>query len=47
MGEVRPVSPARWVALTGFALLVASTQLLWLTFAPLTSDAASALQRRR
>lgn len=37
------VSPARWVMLAGFALLVASTQLLWLSFAPLTSDAAQAL----
>ena len=35
-------APARsnWVALAGFAAAAATTQLLWLTFAPITTDAA-------
>ncbi|MCL6517644.1 MFS transporter [Alicyclobacillus sp.] len=30
----------RWVALVGFALLVCSTQILWVSFAPITTQAA-------
>jgi predicted MFS family arabinose efflux permease len=35
-------APARsnWAALAGFAAAAATTQLLWLTFAPITTDAA-------
>lgn len=32
---------SRWPALAAFAAVGASTQLLWLTFAPITSDAAT------
>ena len=31
----------RWVALALFMLMVAVNQLLWITFAPITVDAAS------
>jgi predicted MFS family arabinose efflux permease len=33
----------RWLVLIGYALLVASTQLLWITFAPITNETARAL----
>jgi predicted MFS family arabinose efflux permease len=33
----------RWLVLIGYALLVASTQLLWITFAPITNETAKAL----
>lgn len=35
--------PARWALLGAYALLSASTQTLWLTYAPVTTDAAAAL----
>ena len=35
--------PARWAVLAAFALLAACTQLLWLSFAPITTDAGRAL----
>jgi MFS family permease len=41
-GPVRP-APARWLVLTGFALLVGSTQLLWLSFAPISTDVGRVL----
>lgn len=34
---------SRWFVLIGYALLVASTQLLWITFAPLTNESAKVL----
>lgn len=39
------ISPAanRWLVLAGYAFLAACTQLLWLTFAPVTTEAAAAL----
>ncbi len=33
----------RWFVLAGYALLVASTQLLWITFAPITNESAKVL----
>ena len=36
-------SSQRWVVLAGYALLVASTQLLWITFAPITNESAKVL----
>lgn len=36
-------NPARWLILGGFSLLVAVTQVLWLTFAPITTQAHQAL----
>ncbi|GAA4781674.1 hypothetical protein GCM10023200_13820 [Actinomycetospora chlora] len=41
--QVAPVVRARWAVLAAFTLLVASTQLLWLGFAPVTSDVGRAL----
>lgn len=38
-----PVRKTRWLVLAGFSLLVASTQLLVLTFAPVTTQAHQAL----
>lgn len=38
-----PVRPGRWLVLASFALLVACTQVLWLSVAPITSQAAQAL----
>lgn len=35
------VYPYRWVVLTAFMLLMAVQQLLWITFAPITRDAAA------
>ena len=32
----------RWIVLAGFMLAVMFNQLLWITFAPITSTAASA-----
>lgn len=37
------VRPGRWLALATFALLAACTQLLWLSFAPITEQASRAL----
>jgi cyanate permease len=37
------VYPYRWVVLGVFMLIVAANQLLWITFAPITSDAAKFL----
>ena len=37
------VRTARWALLAAFAALVASTQVLWLSFAPVTTRAADAL----
>jgi len=34
---------SRWALLVAFSLLVATTQVLWLTFAPVTGDSARAL----
>jgi MFS family permease len=42
-GQLTPVRRGRWLVLAGFSLLVASTQLLWLTFAPITVQAHQAL----
>ena len=33
----------RWAILAGYGLLAASTQLLWLTYAPITSQAHRAM----
>jgi predicted MFS family arabinose efflux permease len=38
-----PVRPGRWLVLACFALLVACTQVLWLSVAPITTQAAQAL----
>ena len=38
-----PVRRGRWLVLAAFALLIAGTQVLWLSFAPITSQAAQAL----
>jgi MFS family permease len=38
-----PVRASRWTVLAAFGLLVASTQLLWLTFAAVTDQASAAL----
>ncbi|HYZ57841.1 MAG TPA: hypothetical protein VE733_30670 [Streptosporangiaceae bacterium] len=35
--DVSPVRRNRWLVLAGYSLLVASTQLLWLTFAAVTT----------
>ena len=40
---VHRVRTARWALLAAFAALVASTQVLWLSFAPVTTRAADAL----
>ena len=37
------VRTARWALLLAFAALVAATQVLWLSFAPVTTRAADAL----
>ncbi|MEJ2577857.1 MAG: MFS transporter [Kineosporiaceae bacterium] len=43
-GQDRPsASPAAWAVLLTFSLLVSTTQLLWLTFAPLTVEAHQVL----
>lgn len=42
-GALLPVRRSRWLVLAGFSLLVASTQLLWLTFAAVTTQAHQAL----
>ena len=41
--DVSPVRRNRWLVLAGYSLLVASTQLLWLTFAAVTTQAHHAL----
>lgn len=38
-----PESSLRWAVLAAYGLLAATTQLLWLTFAPITTQAAAAL----
>ncbi|MBI4941370.1 MAG: MFS transporter [Actinobacteria bacterium] len=38
-----PLRTARWALLAAFGLLVASTQLLWISLAPVTGEAARAL----
>jgi predicted MFS family arabinose efflux permease len=38
-----PAPRTRWLVLAGFSLLVACTQLLWLSFAPVTTQAHHAL----
>jgi predicted MFS family arabinose efflux permease len=35
-----PAARSRWAAIAGFAAVGAATQVLWLTFAPITTDAA-------
>jgi predicted MFS family arabinose efflux permease len=42
-GDQRPAPQARWLVLAGYSLLVACTQLLWLSFAPVTTQAHHAL----
>jgi hypothetical protein len=37
--ELTPAPRARWLVLAGYSLLVARTQLLWLSFAPVTTQA--------
>jgi predicted MFS family arabinose efflux permease len=39
----RPVRASRWTVLVSFSLLVACTQLLWLTFAAVTDQTSAAL----
>ena len=41
--EARAPAPARWLVLGAFAALVAATQVLWLSFAPITAQAHVAL----
>jgi predicted MFS family arabinose efflux permease len=41
--SVPPVTRARWLVLAAFTLLVAATQLLWLGFAPVTSEVGRSL----
>ncbi|HUW65167.1 MAG TPA: MFS transporter [Spirochaetia bacterium] len=36
-------APSRWLRLAGYSLLAASTQLLWLTYAPVTTESARVL----
>ena len=43
MSETAGPRPARWALLAAFAALVAATQVLWLSFAPVTTRAADAL----
>jgi predicted MFS family arabinose efflux permease len=42
-GSAVGVRPGRWFVLAGFGLLVASSQVLWLSFAPISSEAHQAL----
>jgi predicted MFS family arabinose efflux permease len=37
--ELTPVRGSRWAVLIGYSLLVACTQLVWLSFAPITAEA--------
>src|SRR5512146_2519513 len=41
--RLRPVRASRWTVLVCFAVLVACTQLLWLTFAAVTDQTSAAL----
>src|ERR1039457_153410 len=41
--SVTAAGPNRWVILAGYGLLAACTQLLWLTFAPITTQAHRAM----
>jgi MFS family permease len=43
VSETAGPRPARWALLAAFAALVAATQVLWLSFAPVTTLAADAL----
>lgn len=43
MSDEAGVPARRWAVLAGYALLVACTQLLWLTFAPIDTRAAAAM----
>jgi MFS family permease len=43
MNEAAPVRASRWAVLVSFSLLVACTQLLWLTFAAVTDQTSAAL----
>jgi predicted MFS family arabinose efflux permease len=43
MNSPVPVRGSRWLVLTAFALLVAATQVLWLSYAPITAQAHHAL----
>ena len=43
MTSVGAVRANRWSVLAGYALLAACTQLLWLTYAPITADAHRAM----
>jgi hypothetical protein len=38
-----PIRASRWTVLVSFSLLVACTQLLWLTFAAVTDQTGAAL----
>ena len=42
-GSLAPVRRSRWLVLAAFGLLVVSSQILWLTFAPITARAGEAL----
>ena len=39
-GERPTPGMSRWLILAGYGVLAASTQLLWLTFAPITTQTA-------
>src|SRR5215217_3022077 len=41
--SLTPVRRSRWFVLAAFGLLVACTQVLWLSFAPITTQAHEAL----
>ena len=41
--SLAPVRVSRWAVLAGYSLLAACTQLLWLSFAPITTQAHQAL----
>lgn len=43
-GDRKPAPMSRWVVLAGYSLLAACTQLLWLSFAAITTQAHHALQ---
>ena len=42
-GEGSPVRRARWLVLAAFSALVACSQVLWLSYAPITTQAHQAL----
>lgn len=43
MQRAQSLSMSRWTILASYALLAACTQLLWLSFAPVTTEAATAM----